>query len=254
MKLEESNQNMFGKEYLSHIAVECVLFAFCENQMKVLLFKSKVDDIWGLPGGFVLKKETLEEAANRILRERTSFEDVFFTQFHIFNGLNRVHPLFTEDRLLKLGIPKEQHVWLNQRFLPVGFYALVHFSDVTSIEDEFNIRCEWRNIDELGELMMDHNEIVTKAQEAVRLQIRYQPIGINLLPEKFTMPELQKLYEAILGRELDRRNFQRKILSYGILERLTERRVGVAHKAPYLYRFHMENYNKAHEEGLQGSW
>ena len=101
---------------------------------------------------------------------------------------------------------------------------------------------------------MDHRQILDKALEALRLQIRYQPVGYNLLPEKFTMPELQKLYETILGGELDRRNFQRKILNAKILTRLPERRVGAAHKSPYLYQFNLENYNQALEEGLNGAW
>ena len=102
--------------------------------------------------------------------------------------------------------------------------------------------------------MMDHAEIVQKALETLRTQLAYLPIGKNLLPKKFTMPELQKLYETILNEKLDRRNFQRKLLSFGILNRLTETKKGGAHKAAYLYTFNEKKYQKALKEGLYGSW
>jgi len=102
--------------------------------------------------------------------------------------------------------------------------------------------------------MLDHNLIVQKALHTLRLQISYQPIGYNLMPEKFTMPELQSLYETILGKSLDRRNFQRKILSFDVLTKLSETKKGGAHKAPFLYEFNLENYKKALENGLTGGW
>lgn len=101
---------------------------------------------------------------------------------------------------------------------------------------------------------MDHNEIVQHALVTLRAHLRYKPISYSLLPDKFTMPELQKLYETILGKKLDRRNFQRKMLSYKILRRLKQRREGVAHKAPYLYSFDLRKYHKALEEGFQSTW
>jgi len=101
---------------------------------------------------------------------------------------------------------------------------------------------------------MDHRQILGKALETLRLHLSYQPVGYNLLPKKFTMPELQKLYETILGKSLDRRNFQRKILSYKILNKLDERKTGGAYKAPFLYEFNLENYNKALKEGFNGNW
>jgi hypothetical protein len=101
---------------------------------------------------------------------------------------------------------------------------------------------------------MDHRQILDKALETLRNHLSYHPIGYNLLPEKFTMPELQKMYETILDKQLDRRNFQRKILSYGILRRLKEVKKGVAHKAPYLYSFNLREYEQALKESLQGGW
>ena len=102
--------------------------------------------------------------------------------------------------------------------------------------------------------MLDHGKIVEKALVTLRLQLNYQPIGYNLLQEKFTMPELQKLYETILDKKLDRRNFQRRMLGFRILHRLKETKKGVAHKAPYLYSFDLEKYHKALNSGLNGGW
>ncbi len=240
--------------YLPAVSIDCVLFGFNENQLNVLLLQSKFSKEWCLPGGFVGKDETLEDAATRILGERTGVDDVFLTQFRVFSELDRRNPAFELDSMNALGIGEENFSWLNQRFLSVGFYALVEFSKVNPMPDAYSSICGWRSIEEVGPLVMDHNQIFETALETLRLQLRYQPIGYNLLPEKFTMPELQKLYETILGRELDRRNFQRKMLSHKILKRLPERRLGVAYKAPFLYSFDLHAYEKALIDGLSGDW
>jgi len=250
----EINLNSPSSEYLSHLSIDCVVFGFHENQLKVLLLESNFFEEWALPGGFVRHKETLEEAASRILQERTGVDEIFLTQFRVFSDPERKNPGFKPEAMQKAGISMENFDWLNQRFLSVGFYALIEFSKVNPQPDLYSSKCEWKNVEEVGKLMMDHNQILEAALETLRLQLRYQPIGYNLLPEKFTMPELQKLYETILGRELDRRNFQRKILSYKIVKRLPERRTGVAYKAPYLYSFDLDVYNKALTEGLSGDW
>ncbi|WP_372776128.1 NUDIX domain-containing protein [Mangrovibacterium sp.] len=254
LTITDNELNCPSSLYLPHLSVDCVVFGFHENQLKVLLLKSKYIDLWSLPGGFVKPTEAIEAAASRILQVRTGLEKIFLTQFRVFSDPNRVNPSFQKEILDREGINPESYEWLNQRFVSMGFYALVEFSKVHPIPDLNSDRCEWKNIEEVGRLMMDHNEILETALETLRLQLRYQPIGYNLLPEKFTMPEFQKLYETILGCELDRRNFQRKVLSYKILKRLSERRTGVAYKAPYLYSFDLDNYNQALENGLSGAW
>lgn len=254
MTKHEMNLKDPANTFLPSLSVDCVLLSFHDNQLKVLLLKAKDTEIWSLPGGFVAKSETLEQAATRILYERTGVENIFLTQFRVYSDVNRKNPFFSDEKLVKTLANIDQRDWYNQRFLSVGFYALVEYAKVDASPDSYSERCVWRSIDEVGPLMMDHNLILEGALETLRLQLRYQPIGFNLLPEKFTMPELQKLYETILGRELDRRNFQRKILSYKILKRLPERRQGVAYKAPYLYCFDLDEYNKALEQGLSGEW
>ncbi|HET6559144.1 MAG TPA: NUDIX domain-containing protein [Prolixibacteraceae bacterium] len=243
-----------NQSFLRHVSLDCVMFGFHENQLKVLLLRMKKSGQWALPGGFVQEDESLEVAASRVLRQRTGLDKIFLRQFNVFSDPQRskVNPAIAD--LVDSGMSFPDRGWFNQRFISVGFYALVEFSLVQPQPDPLSDICEWINLEEIGTLMMDHNLIVSSALETLRLQLSFQPIGYTLLPEKFTMSELRRLYETILGKELDRRNFQRKMLTYNILTRLDEVRQGAAHKAPVLYRFHVENYQKALAEGLNGRW
>jgi ADP-ribose pyrophosphatase YjhB (NUDIX family) len=246
--------SMSSQSYLDHISLDCVVFGFHSNQLKVLVLHMKSTGEWALPGGFVYDDESMEVAANRVLKIRTGLDEIFLKQFYVFSDPNRSKRNPAVADLLMAGKTFPAPAWFNQRFISVGFYALVEFSQVQPQPDEMSDVCEWKNLDEIGDLMMDHNAILNKALETLRLQLAVQPIGYNLLPEKFTMSELRTLYETILGKELDRRNFQRKIMGYDILIQLDEVRQGVAHKAPVLYKFNLENYKKALEDGLSGRW
>ena len=240
--------------YLDHISLDCVVFGFHSNQLKVLVSRMKKTGEWVLPGGFVYEDESIEFAANRVLKVRTGLDQIFLRQFNVFSDPQRSNRNPAVADLPMSGQDHPEISWFNQRFISVGFYALVEFSQVQPQPDELSDICEWVNLDKIGKLMMDHNAILNKALETLRLQLTFQPIGYNLLPEKFTMSELRKLYETILGKELDRRNFQRKMLAYDILVRLDEVRQGVAHKSPGLYKFNLESYQKALDEGLNGKW
>lgn len=233
-----------GQQYLSHLSLDCVVFGFHDGQLKVLLLKMKNSDRWALPGGFVKLEESMETAAIRVLKERTGLDSIFLQQFHIFSDPGRSDNKERIAHLQRAGIELPAGHWFLKRFLSVGFYALVDFSTVTPQADAFSDACAWQDPGEIGPLILDHSQILFKALEVLRMQLHHQPVGYNLLPSKFTMPELQRLYEAILGRKLDRRNFQRKILTYGILRPLKEKRQGVAHKAPQLYSFDMAKYKK----------
>lgn len=243
-----------NQSFLRHISLDCVMFGFHENQLKVLLLRMKKTGQWALPGGFVQEDESLEVAASRVLRQRTGLDKIFLRQFNVFSDPQRsmVNPAIAD--LVDAGMSFPDQEWFSQRFISVGFYALVEFSQVQPQPDLLSDLCEWINLEEIGCLMMDHNQIVRSALETLRLQLSFQPIGYALLTEKFTMSELRRLYETILGIELDRRNFQRKMLACNILTRLDEVRQGAAHKAPVLFSFNVENYKKALAEGLNGRW
>jgi 8-oxo-dGTP diphosphatase len=236
------------------LSIDCVVFGFHEEQIKVLLLKMRGSGDWALPGGFIYKEEHVDAAATRILKQRTGLDDVFLRQFQVFGDPARSQPDRSRRFLKVAGVSAGRSHWLLQRFVTVGYYALVEFSVVNPTADSMSEACGWHDLGQLPALIMDHAQILDKALEALRLQLNHQPVGHKLLPVKFSMPELQKLYETILDRKLDRRNFQRRMLGYGILRRLSERRKGGAHKAPYLYSFDLRKYHQALKEGLQGGW
>ncbi len=243
-----------GDLFMPSVSLDCVIFGFHENELKVLLLKMKSADKWALPGGFIFKQEAIDEAATRVLQERTGLQDIFLRQFHVFGQPKRTEKKTHLNMLKKDGIKVNKNNWIIQRFITVGYYALVDFVHVHPKPDLSSVACEWHDLHSIKELFMDHKNILDKALDTLRLQLNHEPIGYNLLPQKFTMPELQKLYETILDKPLDRRNFQRRILSFGLVKKLKETRKGGAHKAPYLYSFDLKKYKKALEEGLQGGW
>lgn len=236
-----------GHEYfLSHLSIDCVIFGFHNNELKVLLLEWKDTHRWCLPGGFIYKDEHIDDAANRILKLRTGLDKIFLKQFHAFGDPSR------DRKKHGFKIPRDiGKSWLWERFITVGYWALVEFSKVVPTPDEFSKSCVWWDVQNVPNLILDHNDIVTTALESLRRELHDYPIGRDLLPPKFTMPELQRVYETILGKALDRRNFQKKMLALDILERLKEIKRGGAHKAPYLYRFDQKKYERAMKEGLR---
>lgn len=240
-------------QFLDHISLDCVIFGFHDHELNVLVLHYKSTREFALPGGFLREDESLEDAAKRVLKQRTGLDNIFLKQFKVFSQPGRSNSNAAVQDLIDNGSDFNIE-FFNQRFISVGFYALVDFTKVNPMPDYLSESCDWVSVNSDTKLILDHNKIIENALEVLRLQLSYQPIGYNLLPEKFTMPELQKLYETILGKELDRRNFQRKILSYKILNKLDERRKGGAYKSPFLYEFNVENYQKALNEGLSGAW
>ncbi|HOZ78308.1 MAG TPA: NUDIX domain-containing protein [Ferruginibacter sp.] len=239
-----------GQElYLRHISVDCVIFGFHQNKLNVLLLQSKYAGDWALPGGFILKQEHMDDAANRILKNRTGLHNIYLQQFHVFSEPSRSTKLMNQQFLKNAGVVMEES-WMFERFITVGYTALVDFSKAQLIPDSFSVACEWHNVNSLPGMILDHREILNTALLQLQTNLNYHPVGYNLLPEKFTMPELQKLYETILNRPLDRRNFQRKITGTKILKKLDETKKGVAHKAPNYYKFDLKNYKKALKGGM----
>lgn len=257
MKSEESITDLLFKGdllYMPSLSVDCVIFGFHAGQLKVLLLKGKQYSQWALPGGFVYRNEDVEHAAERVLRERTGLKDIFLQQFYLFGDVKRTRQKHARKLLQQAGVKDVEGHWIMQRFATVGYYALVEYEQVTPAPDALSTECTWHNISELPPLIIDHRQIIDKGLQTLREHLNYQPIGYNLLPGEFTIKDLQLIYETLLGRSLDRANFQRKILSYGILEKREKHYTGGAHKAPYLYAFNKEAYFKALENGLEKSW
>jgi 8-oxo-dGTP diphosphatase len=222
-------------EYLPNIAYDSVIFGFSGEKLKILLLEYHNTGFYALPGGFVKRIENLNDAAKRGLEERTGLENIYLEQFYTFGDTLRFKPEVMETILVANNFSLEKYNWLLDRFISVAYYALINYEKVTPKPDVLADSCTWYAIDELPKLILDHKLIVEKALETLRENLESKLFGMNLLPPFFTMNELQKVYEAILGEKLRRTTFQRKILSLGILKRHEKQYLGKAHKAPYLY-------------------
>jgi len=214
------------------VTVDCAVFGLDEDGLKALLIQRDVEPYagrWALPGGFVRPDEGLEEAARRELREETGLERLFLEQLYTFGDPGRD--------------PRE-------RVITVAWYALVRLADhrVQAATDARD--AAWFPVDDLPALAFDHDAILATALTRLQGKVRWQPIGFELLPPKFTLTQLQRLYEIVLERELDKRNFRKKVLSLGILEELDEVEQDVAHRAARLYRFDQKAYQRMVRDGF----
>lgn len=214
------------------LTVDCVVFGLDEEDLKVLLIQRDLDPFkgcWALPGGFVHVGESIEDAAQRELTEETGVKRIFFEQLYTFGQPERD--------------PRE-HV------VTVAYYALVRMSDhrLQAATDARN--AAWFGIDDVPKLAFDHRKILDMAHERLKTRVRYQPIGFELLPSKFPLRTLQHLYEAVLERELDKRNFRKKILGMDVLEELDEIETNVSHRAARLYRFDKQKYKALVKNGF----
>jgi ADP-ribose pyrophosphatase YjhB (NUDIX family) len=233
-----------GKNLHPGVSTDCVIFGFHDNLLKVLLLKFKNTSFYALPGGFIEKDENLEDAVRRVLERRTGLKDIYLEQFYAFGDKKRAYPDIHRIVSESNSVVFNPDNWIAGRFISIGYYALVDFVHVKPTPDVFSDSCDWHDIRELPDLVFDHREVVDKALESLRQMLDYKLSAFNLLPESFTMIELQALYETILGKKLVRTNFQRKMLGLGILERLEKKWSGGAHKAPYLYKFNKNKYLK----------
>lgn len=247
MKKDEQaiNQPDAQPALIPQLTLDCVILGFHDGQLKVLLLRWKDTQDWSLPGGPIQQNEAVDDAAYRVLRERTCLDQIFLRQFHTFGELPRYDLEVIKEKLKHVFDPE---LWY-ERAISIGYYALVDYSQVSPTPDQYTDECRWWDTDAIPGLLFDHNHIIDLALKALRVELSLQPLGLKLLPEKFTMPELQRMYEIILGKALDPRNFYKKIKSLGILTRLNERKRGGAHKAPYLYCFEKVAYEKRLKEG-----
>lgn len=193
--------------------------------------------LFALPGGFVKIDEGLDEAVRRGLEERTGLDDIYLEQFHTFGSMQRFQPEVMATILKANGYEGRAYDWMLKRFISIAYYALINYSKVVPKPDVLSDSIRWYAMDELPPLIQDHSNIVAKAVETLKDNLDRKLVGMNLLPSRFTMKELQNVYEAILEKKLRRTTFQRKMLSLGILKRHDKRYSGKSHKAPYLYSF-----------------
>ena len=224
-----------GELFLPGLSVDNVIFGYQDNTLQVLLLEVS-DGKWMLPGGFIFKNESIDDAAARVLQERTGLSGVYLKQFYTFGDPKRSITKEIERLFEQMNFPWSQDLWINQRFASVGYYSLVHMAEAHPTAGMFSKQFGWFNIDVLPRLLLDHSEIIKTALTQFQSDLQVYPHAFHLLPVKFTMPELHKLFETIYSKKMDRSRFQKKMLGYEVFERLEERREGVPHKRPFLYR------------------
>jgi 8-oxo-dGTP diphosphatase len=223
-------------QFIPHLSVDIVVFGFHGADLKLLLLKWKDLNMWALPGGYVGHRQSLDAAAQDVLRQHTGLRKLHLRQFHAFGDLHR-NEACGRGLFATICTDVRRDQWVFKRVVSIGYYALVDFQEVRPTAAPYSESCAWYPLEDRPPLAFDHDVIVARALEALRVGLEVPGAGARLLPERFTMPELQRLHEAVLGRPLDRRNFQKRMLDRGGVERLNERREGGAHRAPYLYRF-----------------
>ena len=218
--------------FKSAFTVDNVIFGFDEGDLKMLLIKrgeAPFMENWALPGYFVHPHEDLDTAAERILEELTGIRDVFLEQVKTFGAVNR-HPF--------------------GRVITVAYFSLVKISNYQLQPASIALKAKWHSISSVENLPFDHDAILESCFERLKQLVRIRPVGFELLPPKFTLTELQHLYEAILETELDKRNFRKKILSMDLLIDLDEMQEGVAHRPARLYKFDRDKYEEFKAEGF----
>jgi 8-oxo-dGTP diphosphatase len=218
------------------LTVDCVIFGYDhrleEADLKLLLIERDIEPFrykWALPGGFVRMEETLEAAAKRELREETGLSHIYLEQLYTFGEVER------DPR---------------GRVISVSYFALVNLVEASLQAGTDAKSVQWFPCKQLPEVAFDHRTIITKALERLRGKVRYQPIGFELLPERFTLTELQMLYETVLETELDKRNFRKKIENYELLRDTGETQQGKAHRAARLYTFDHKRYKQLEKHGF----
>jgi 8-oxo-dGTP diphosphatase len=238
--------------YVPHVSIDCAIFGYHEQQLKLLLLNNKYAGGWCLPGGYIRRTETLVQAANRIVMERTGIGNLFLQQFKTFGDPNRARiNEFDEEKWYKItGVRITKDNWLIDQTISIGHYAITDFSRSIPKPDLLSNTSSWFDIDNLPKLEFDHDEMVKEALHTLRVQLYHYPIGYNMLPEKFTLSEIHALYETLLGKRLDISNFPKKLISLGLLKKLDEKRKIGAHRSPYLYQFDLQAYEKALTEGV----
>jgi len=222
----------FYKEYDHHlVALDCIIFGFDEGELKLLLLKRRFEPAlgeWSLMGGFLGKTESLDEAAYRILNQLTGLSNIYMEQLHSFGEVDR-DP--------------------GARTISIAYYSLIKINkNDRKLAEEHG--AEWVSVRNLPELIFDHDKMVEKALVALRKKIAHEPIGFELLPVKFTLPQLQSLYESICQEPLDKRNFRKQILDTGLLVKLNEKDKDSSKKGAFYYKFDHKKYQKLSEHGF----
>jgi len=241
------------KGLIPNVSVDCVVFGFDFTNLNVLLIERNIT-IEGtifadlkLPGDLMRLDEDLDDSAGRILKENTGLSNIYLKQFKSFGSPERLKRKPRDLEWLRQIDHPEEHV------ITIAYYSLIDISEQSNSELILSDNARWYPVHEVTDLVMDHMDILNNALEHLRIELLNKPIGFELLPDKFTLSQMQKLYEVILGTTFDKRNFRKKISSMKYLIPLNEKQVGVAHKPARLYIFSREVYTKTKKDNFDFS-
>lgn len=226
------NSEQYEKSDRLLVATDCIIFGFDGGQLKALLIKRDFEPEkgkWSLMGGFVNKDESVDDAASRILKNLTGLTNIYMEQLATFGDVKRD----TAGRVIS-----------------IAYFALINIENYSNQLQEDH-EAHWFPLDKIPAMIFDHREMLEKAKERLQQKVANHPVGFELLPEKFTLPQLQNLYEAIYGTPLDKRNFTRKILDLGILKKLNQKEKESSRKGAFFFVFDKNKYNKLQHEGMK---
>lgn len=227
------NHNNFSSKVIEALSIDCIILGFQKSKLQVLLVQHAegiIKDQWALPGGWVTYNENIDASATRLLEDLTGVKELYLEQLQAFGNVDRY--------------PKK-------RVITIAYYALTRPENFELIPGFTASDVKWFNIQDIRDLPYDHSAILNFTWERLKRKVKYEPIGFNLLPEKFTLLQLQELYEEILETTLDKPNFRRKILKMELLIPCNEKQKDVSHRAAILYRFDKHIYDKLKMEGFK---
>ena len=227
-----ADTNSYARHDRILVAVDCIIFGFDGKKLRGLFIKRGFppeEGNWSLMGGFVQNNESVDKAASRVLKQLTGLTNIYMEQLQCFGDVNRD---------------------AAGRVISIAYYSLINIEDYNE-QLQSGHEAHWFDLDEMPELIFDHPLMVAKAKEQLQEKVATHPIGFELLPEKFTLPQLQNLYEAIYNGPLDKRNFMRKILSLGILNKLDEKEKTSSRKGAFYYIFDQEKYKRLAHDGMK---
>ena len=225
-------------QYLPQLSIDLVIIGYEKNILKCLLLK--IGEKWLLPGGYIQTNESVDDAASRILTNRTGLEDPYLNFLTVFGNEKRQFSDEWKEYFKKEKIKWSEDYWINKRFVTLAFYSLVDISKTTPEIGGLDETFAWFSFNELPPMWMDHKSIVIEARNRLKEDIRHEQITYNLLPHYFTMPDLHQLHQAILNEKLDRSRFQKKMLATGRFERLPKLQKETPGRNPYQYRIKKE--------------
>lgn len=231
-----------NEQHHIEVSVDCVVFGFNNNKLHILLIEqessnpSKINR-FAIPGDLIRKNEHINSAAKRVLNELTKLQNIYLKQFHVFGNPMRLNK--TEDQIWLKKVRQNP----DARVITIAYFALVNMNDFNPEPSSYATSTKWVDIQSIPELAFDHNKIVLKAIETLQEDVFNNRIGFELLPEKFTLSKLQQLYEVILNKSLDKRNFRKSIKKLPFIEALDEKQKDVFHKPAQLYTYNKELNN-----------